>query len=88
MTSPEQPGRRTLPDFTAGDGETDRIASLFADALDESGWYADFRTDTETVVAFPGRVIRYPRGDAVGRAAGIAQGTTLRIPQGRLGRPV
>lgn len=87
-TTPEQPEVWTLVDFTADDDETDRIASLFADSLDEPGWYADFRTDAETVVAFPGRVFRYPRGDAGGRAAAVAHGRALRIPEPQLDWPV
>lgn len=87
-TTAEQPDLWTLLDFTADEGETDRIASLFAGVLDPFGWYADFRTDDETVVVFPGKVFRYPRGDADGRAAAVAYGRTLRIPDGQLDWPV
>lgn len=84
----DQPAVWTLIDFAADDGETDRLASAFADALDERGWYADFRTDAETVVVYPGRIFRYPRGDAAGRAAAQRYGRTLGIPEPQLDWPV
>jgi len=52
--------------------------------LDQPGWYADFRSDTETFVVFPGRVFRYHRGDAAARAATQTYGSQLGIPQPQL----
>ena len=87
-TTDDQPDLWTLIDFSAGDGEVDRLASAFAEVLDEPGWYVDFRTDAETFVIFAGRVFRYPRGDAAGRAAAQRHGRALGVPEAQLDWPV
>lgn len=86
-TAGHQPATWTLIDFAAPEDETDRLASSFADALDDPGWYADFRTDTETFVIYPGRIFRYPRGDPAGRTAAQRYGRALGIPEGQLDWP-
>ena len=48
------------------------------------GWYANFSTDTETFIVFPGRTFRYPRRDHDGRAEAQAYGRTLGIPDHQL----
>jgi len=86
-TTDAQPAVWTLIDFAAEDSETDRLASSFADALDDPGWYADFRTDAETFVVYPGRIFRYPRGDSAGRTAAQRYGRALGIPEEQLDWP-
>lgn len=87
-TTADQPAVWTLIDFAAGDEDVDRLAALFADALDQPGWYVDFRTDAETFVIFAGRVFRYPRGDPAGRAAAQRHGRALGVPEPQLDWPV
>lgn len=38
------------------------LASERADRLPSPGWYANWNSDTEATVVFPGQVFRYPRG--------------------------
>lgn len=88
-TTADQPASWTLIDFAADESETDRLASSFADALDDApAWYADFRTDAETFVVYPGRIFRYPRGDSAGRTAAQRYGRGLGIPESQLDWPV
>lgn len=87
-TTPGQPGTWTTFDFIADEGEAVNLAQAFAGALDQSGWYVDFRSPTETFVVFPGRIFRYPRGDDTGRADAQAHGRQLGIPDAQLDWPV
>ena len=52
--------------------------------LDSPGWYTNFDTPDDTVVIFPGRVFRYPRGDDAARAEAEAFAATLGIPASQL----
>src|SRR5260370_39052548 len=64
-----QPLTWTFIEFDVDDVVVDRLAAALSGALDPSiGWYCDFRTSDETFVVFAGRVFRYPRGHADGRA--------------------
>ena len=83
-TTADQPATWTIIDFEADEADADGIAQALAGVLDQPGWYADFRSDTETFVVFPGRVFRYHRGDAAARAATQTYGSQLGIPQPQL----
>jgi hypothetical protein len=83
-----QPKTWTLLDFEADEAGAGELAQAFAGVLDESGWYVDFRSATETFVVFPGRVFRYARGDDAGRASAKAHGRQLAIPENQLDWPV
>jgi len=61
-TTADQPATWTIIDFEATKPTADGIAQALAGVLDQPGWYADFRSDTETFVVFPGRVFRYHAG--------------------------
>ena len=80
----DQPGVWTALDFTADEGQADELARAFADALEQPGWYVNFESPTESFVMFPGRIFRYPRGDAAGRAEAQAYGRQLAIPEPQL----
>ena len=84
----DQPGTWTVLFFEADEAGADELARALAGALDEPGWYADFRSPEETFVIFPGRIFRYPRGDAAGRAEAQAHGRRLAIPEAQLDWPV
>jgi hypothetical protein len=56
-------------------------------ALAEPGWYADLHTDRESFVVFSGRVFRYPRGDAAGRAEAEAHARDRGVPEAQLDWP-
>lgn len=86
--TPAQPRHWTLLHFRIQPDDADRLAAELADALDETGWYADFRSGSMTYVVYPGRVFSYPRGDADGRAAAVAHGHSAGIPAVQLDWPV
>ena len=87
-TTPDQPDTWTILDFEADETQADELARAFAGALDQPGWYVDFRSPTHTFVVFPGRAFRYPRGDDTGRADAQAHGRQLAIPEAQLDWPV
>ena len=83
-----QPGTWTFIQFTIDDDMATRFATTLADALDDTGgWYCDFRTSSETFVVFPGRVFRYPRGDADRRAAAADHARSIGIPEDQIDWP-
>lgn len=78
-----QPKTWTLIEFSA-DTDPDALAERFAAVLDGPGWYVDFRTETTTYVAYPGRVFRYRRGDPAGREEARAYGRIAGVPEPQL----
>lgn len=86
-TVPWQPDTWSFLEFDADEADAAPLAGVFADALAQPGWYADFRSPTETFVVFPGRIFRYPRGDVTGRAAAEAHGRLLGVPDSQLDWP-
>ena len=57
---------------------------MVARVLDRPGWYVNFQSRAESFIVFPGKIFRYPRGDAAGRAAAQAHGRRLGIRDPRL----
>jgi hypothetical protein len=84
-STPSQPGIWTVLDFEADEAGADGLARAFADVLEEGpGWYLNFQSPTASFVVFPGKIFRYPRGDAAGRADAQAYGRRLGIPEPQL----
>ena len=83
-TTADQPDIWTTLDFEAAEAEAGDLAQTFAHALDQPGWYVNFQSPTESVIIFPGRIFRYPRGDKTGRAEAQAYGRQLGIPEPQL----
>ena len=83
-TTPDQPGIWTALDFESGESDARELAEAFAEVLDHSGWYVNFQSPAESFIVFPGKIFRYPRGDAAGRAAAQAHGRRLGIPDPQL----
>ena len=84
-TTPDQPGIWTTLDFEADETLAGDLAQAFAGTLEDGpGWYVNFQSPTEAFVVFPGRIFRYPRGDAGGRAEAQAYGRRLAIPEPQL----
>jgi hypothetical protein len=80
-----QPDVWTFLDFEVPDERADELAAALSGALvAEDGWYADFQSDDEHVVVFSGRVFRYRKGDAAGRAAAVAHGRAAGTPEDQL----
>ena len=86
-TVPWQPDTWSFLEFEADDADAAPLADAFADVLAQPGWYADFRSPAETFVVFPGRIFRYPRGDATGRDTAAAHGRQLGVPEAQLDWP-
>jgi hypothetical protein len=84
----DQPATWTTLDFQADEAEAGELATAFSGALDQPGWYVDFRSPAETFVVFPGRVFRYRRGDEAARAQAQDYGRQLAIPEHQLDWPV
>jgi hypothetical protein len=50
-------------EFTSGSADPDLLGQKLSAVLDSPGWYANFDSDGEVYVVFPGRVFRYARDD-------------------------
>jgi hypothetical protein len=90
--SPEQraaglPAVWTLLRFEVPDADATRLAEALARVMDRFGWYADFHTAGESFVVFAGRVFRYPRGDADGRARAEAHARAAGVPEAQIDWP-
>jgi hypothetical protein len=79
-----QPPVWTLIEFEAPAGIGGALAAELADSLLSPGWYANWNSDTEATVVFPGTVFRYPRGDQAGRAEAQAHGRSVGVPEPQL----
>jgi hypothetical protein len=80
----DQPEIWTSIDFEVADDDADALAGALAAALDEPGWYANFQSPDVAFVVFRGKIFRYPRGDADGRASAQAHGRTRGVPEPQL----
>jgi hypothetical protein len=82
---PAQPDIWTVFDFEAGEAGGRELAEAFAGVLDdEPAWYVNVQSPAESLVVWPGRIFRYPRGDPAGRADAQAYGRQLGIPEPQL----
>jgi hypothetical protein len=79
-----QPPIWTLIEFEAPASSGDALASELAGSLLSPGWYANWNSDTEATVVFPGKVFRYPRGDQPGREEAKAHGRSVGVPEPQL----
>lgn len=83
--APGQPQQWTILDFTAKEGDAERLAEQMAACLAPTGgWYVNYNTATQAFVVFPGKVFRYPRGRAEGRRDAEAHGGSIGIPESQL----
>jgi hypothetical protein len=79
-----QPLIWTLIEFEAPASSSDALAGELADSLRSPGWYANWNSDTEATVVFPGKIFHYPRGDQSGRATAQAHGRSVGVPEAQL----
>ena len=79
-----QPKVWTIIEFASEDVDPDKLAEQLASALHAPGWYADFHTPESNYVIFPGKIVRYPRGDAHGHAEAAAYARTVGVPETQL----
>lgn len=71
-------------EFEADDSVAEALADRLAGILGEPGWYANYSSATETFVVYRGKVFRYPRRDAEGRAEAQAYGLAHGVPEREL----
>lgn len=83
-TADYQPPVWTAIEFEAPTESADALASDFAESLLSPGWYVNWNSDTEATVVFPGKVFRYPRGDAAGRQEAQEHGRCCGVPEPQL----
>ena len=79
-----QPPIWTLIEFEAPASVSGALAGELADSLLSPGWYANWNSDAEATVVFPGRIFRYPRGDQAGRQEAQAHGRSVGVPEPQL----
>jgi hypothetical protein len=79
-----QPKVWTIIEFATNDLDPDKLAERLASVLDTPAWYADFHTAETNYVIFPGRIVRYARGDAAGRAEAKAYAKSVGVPDTQL----
>ena len=87
-TTDEQPPIWTGIYFEVDEKDAEDLTRKLAGVLDAGGWYADFRSDAETTVVYRGKIFRYPRGNAAGRADAVAHGRAQGVPDHQLDWPV
>jgi hypothetical protein len=76
----EQPPVWTVVEFEAPEDRADDLAGILMSILNAPGWYCDFASPRERFVVFPGRFVRYARGDEAGRARAQALGRSFGVP--------
>ena len=83
-----QPRLWTFIEFELPDADAPSLAAALVDILEpEGGWYCDFHSADESFVVFAGRVFRYPRGDAAGRAQAAEHARSVGVPDHQLDWP-
>jgi hypothetical protein len=83
-TASYQPPVWTAIDFEAPERNGIALADQLADRLLSPGWYANWNSHDEATIVFPGKVFRYPRGDATGRRAAQNHGRRCGVPEPQL----
>ncbi len=78
-----QPPVWTAVFFEGDTSQVDAFAQALSSAL-KPRWYADFSTETDRYIVFPGRIFTYPKGDAARRAEAQQYGLSLGIPERQL----
>lgn len=80
-----EPAIWSVIEFEADDSVAEALADRLAGVLDEEGgWYANYSSASETFVIFHGKVFRYPRGNAAGRAEAADYGRAHGVPEPEL----
>jgi hypothetical protein len=79
-----QPPIWTLIEFEAPASSGAALASELAESLLSPGWYANWNSDSEATVVFPGKIFRYARGDQSGREEAKEHGRSVGVPEPQL----
>jgi hypothetical protein len=85
---PSQPPIWTFVEVELADDDAGAAADAIAACLDPvGGWYCDLHTAADTIVVFPGRVVRYRAGDPDGRRDAEDHARSLGIPEEQIDWP-
>jgi hypothetical protein len=79
-----QPPVWTAIEFEAPQDNAAALAGDLAASLLSPGWYANWNSEAEATVVFPGQVFRYRHGDAAGRQAAQEHGRRCGVPEPQL----
>ncbi len=79
-----QPPVWTAIEFEAPEENAAALADELAGCLLSPGWYANWSSNTEATVVFPGKVFQYRRGDQAGRHAAQEHGRLCGVPEPQL----
>jgi hypothetical protein len=63
---------------------SDALATDLSEVPLFPSWYANWSSDTEATIVFPGRIFRYSRGDQAGREEAPASGRQSGVPEHQL----
>jgi hypothetical protein len=74
----------TLVEFEAPESADAPLADALAGTLLQPGWYANWNSETQSTVVYPGRIFRYPRFDRAGREEAAEHGRALGVPEPQL----
>ena len=77
----------TLLHIEVADEEAPALADALAQVLGDFGWYADLQAADEVFVNYTGKLFRYARGDAAGRAEAVEYGRARGVPEAQLDWP-
>jgi hypothetical protein len=83
-TAEYQPPVWTAIEFEAPADRGDALAAALSDVLLLQSWYANWTSDTEATIVFPGRIFRYPRGDKARREEAQEFGRQCGVPEHQL----
>jgi hypothetical protein len=83
-TAEYQPPMWTAIEFEAPAHSSDALATDLSGVLLRPGWYANWNSNTETTIVFPGRIFRYLRGDKAGREEAQEFGRQCGVPEHQL----
>lgn len=83
-TAEYQPPVWTAIEFEAPADRGDALAAALSDVLLLPSWYANWTSDTEATIVFPGRIFRYPRGDKARREEAQEFGRQCGVPEHQL----
>ena len=81
--APFQPATWTAMRFEGDESQADATAETLSQSLSPD-WYCNLATEQHSYVVFGGRVFKYRRGDAQGRAAAQAHGRAQGVPESQL----
>jgi hypothetical protein len=83
-TAEYQPPIWTAIEFEAPAESSGALAADLSDALLLPSWYANWTSDTEATIVFPGRIFSYSRGGKAGRAEAQEFGRRCGVPEHQL----